>query len=163
MMVRLSALRADRPLPPGDPRAIVRLEGLDKLKKIHVMGTRTRDLPACSFRKIKTICRLRHDRPVLSSERAPHIEKRNGNYFTVTKIWSWAPEGVWYQGWLAGPNVNLTSTCLDYMVLMMICFKEIRSACRESEVHSPLHVADWCIIKPELTQTSDLMSPRATV
>jgi hypothetical protein len=26
----------------------VRLEGLGKLKKIHLIGTRTRDLPACS-------------------------------------------------------------------------------------------------------------------
>jgi hypothetical protein len=46
MAVRLSALRAGHPLPPGrflvlisvrdsiDPRAIVRLEGLGKLKKI---------------------------------------------------------------------------------------------------------------------------------
>jgi hypothetical protein len=44
MAVRLSALRADSPLPPGrllvhisvrglvDPRAIVRLEGVDRLK-----------------------------------------------------------------------------------------------------------------------------------
>jgi hypothetical protein len=30
------------------PKAIVRLEGLGKLKKkIHLIGTRTRDLPAC--------------------------------------------------------------------------------------------------------------------
>jgi hypothetical protein len=29
--------------------AIVRLEGLGKLKKIHLIGTRTRDLPACSI------------------------------------------------------------------------------------------------------------------
>jgi hypothetical protein len=32
-----------------DPRAIVRLEGLRQLKKIHLIGTRTRDLPACSI------------------------------------------------------------------------------------------------------------------
>jgi hypothetical protein len=29
--------------------AIVRLEGLGQLKKIHLIGTRTRDLPACSI------------------------------------------------------------------------------------------------------------------
>jgi hypothetical protein len=61
MAVRLAALRAGRPLPPGiflvlisvrgsvDLRAIVRLEGLGKLKKIHPIGIRFRDLPACSM------------------------------------------------------------------------------------------------------------------
>jgi hypothetical protein len=62
MVVRLSALRAGRPLPPGrylvltsvrglvDARAIVRLEGLGQLKnKIHLIGTRTRNLLACSI------------------------------------------------------------------------------------------------------------------
>jgi hypothetical protein len=61
MAVRLSALRAGRHLPPGrflvlisvrsrvDCRAIVRLEGLGKLKKIHLIGTGTRDLPNCSI------------------------------------------------------------------------------------------------------------------
>jgi hypothetical protein len=61
MVVRLSALPAGRPLPPQedswysflfrgsvDPKAIVRLEGLGQLKKIHPIGTRTRDFPACS-------------------------------------------------------------------------------------------------------------------
>jgi hypothetical protein len=60
MAVRLSALRAGHPLPPGrflvlisvrgwvDPRVIVRLEPLGQLKKIHLIETRTRDLPACS-------------------------------------------------------------------------------------------------------------------
>jgi hypothetical protein len=63
MAVRLSALRAARPLPPRkiplllisvrgrvDARAIVRLEGLGKLKKSNnVLGNRTCDLPACSI------------------------------------------------------------------------------------------------------------------
>jgi hypothetical protein len=61
MAVRLSALCTGRPLCPGrflvlisvrgrvDPRAIVRLKRLGKLKKITLIGTRTRDLPACSM------------------------------------------------------------------------------------------------------------------
>jgi hypothetical protein len=62
MAVRLSALRADRPLTPErflafisvrgwvDPRALLRLEGLGKLKKSNdLIGTLTRDLSACSI------------------------------------------------------------------------------------------------------------------
>jgi hypothetical protein len=61
MAARLSALRAGRFSPPGkflvlisvrrwvDPRAIVRLEELGKLKKSTSSGTLTRDLPACSI------------------------------------------------------------------------------------------------------------------
>jgi hypothetical protein len=61
MAVRLSPLRAGRPILPGrflvlisvtrwvDPRAIVRLEGLGKLKKIYINGTRSRDCPARSI------------------------------------------------------------------------------------------------------------------
>jgi hypothetical protein len=57
--VRMSALRAGRPLHPRkipgthfcwvDPRAMVRLERLGKLKKCTSSGTRTGDLPACSI------------------------------------------------------------------------------------------------------------------
>jgi hypothetical protein len=61
MAARLSALCAGRFLPPGrflvlifvrgwvDPRAIVQLEGLGKLKKSTSSGTRTGDLTACSL------------------------------------------------------------------------------------------------------------------
>jgi hypothetical protein len=61
MAVRLSALGAGSPLPPGrflvliyvsgwvDPRAIVRLEGLGQLNKSNYLNRNgTRDLPACS-------------------------------------------------------------------------------------------------------------------
>jgi hypothetical protein len=45
------------PLPPGrslvlisvDPRAVVQLEGLGKLKKIHLIGTQSHYLPAYSI------------------------------------------------------------------------------------------------------------------
>jgi hypothetical protein len=62
MAARLSALRADRPLPPGrflvlfsiggwvDPRSIVRLKGFGQLKKSSDLnGNQTRDLPHCSI------------------------------------------------------------------------------------------------------------------
>jgi hypothetical protein len=61
MVVRLSALCTGRPSPPGiflvlisvrgrvDPRAIVQLEELGKLKKSTSSGIRSRDLPACSI------------------------------------------------------------------------------------------------------------------
>jgi hypothetical protein len=61
MAARLSALCAGCFLPPGrflvlisvrgwvDPRAIVWLEGLGKLKKSTSSGTRTVDFPACSI------------------------------------------------------------------------------------------------------------------
>jgi hypothetical protein len=61
MAARLSALRVGRFLPPGrflalifvrrwvDLRAIVRLEGLGKLKKSTSSGIQTGDLPACSI------------------------------------------------------------------------------------------------------------------
>jgi hypothetical protein len=61
MVVRLSALRAGLPLPPGKflvlisvrgwvvSRAIVQLEGSGKLKRIHLIRTWTCDLPACNI------------------------------------------------------------------------------------------------------------------
>jgi hypothetical protein len=61
MAVRLLALYAGRPLPPGrslvlisvrgcvDPRAIVRLEGLAQFEKYNdLIGNRNHDPPACS-------------------------------------------------------------------------------------------------------------------
>jgi hypothetical protein len=62
-MAVMSALRSGRPFPPphedswysfvleaeSTPGPYLRLEGLGKLKKIHLIGTRTRDLPACSI------------------------------------------------------------------------------------------------------------------
>jgi hypothetical protein len=62
MTVRLSTLRAARPLPSGrnlvlisvrgwfEPRAIMRLEGLRKLKKSDdLIGNQTSNLPTCSI------------------------------------------------------------------------------------------------------------------
>jgi hypothetical protein len=81
MAARLSALRAGRTLAQGlfflrflvlisvrgwvDPRAIVRPEGLGKFEKIQLIGTRSRDLPACSivpqplrYSVLRTGCRI---------------------------------------------------------------------------------------------------------
>jgi hypothetical protein len=61
MAVKLSALRAGRLVLISvrgwvDPRAIVRLGGLGKLKKkIHLIGTRSRDLPACSIVRLPAV------------------------------------------------------------------------------------------------------------
>jgi hypothetical protein len=61
MAARLSAQRAGRFLRPGrflvlisargrvDPRAMVRLEGLGKLKKSTLSGNRAGDIQACSI------------------------------------------------------------------------------------------------------------------
>jgi hypothetical protein len=58
MAVRLSALRAGQPLPPGRflvlisvrGKATVRLEGSGKLNQFNdLTGNRTCDLPACSL------------------------------------------------------------------------------------------------------------------
>jgi hypothetical protein len=70
MAVRLSAFAPAALYPPGrvlvlisvrrwvDPRAIVRLEGLGPLKKVDLIGTRTRDLSACSIVPPKGLLQL---------------------------------------------------------------------------------------------------------
>jgi hypothetical protein len=64
MAVRLSALRSGRPLPPPPPGSFLEPFSVKRLswpqdhsaagriryiEKIHLIGTRTRDLPACSI------------------------------------------------------------------------------------------------------------------
>jgi hypothetical protein len=45
----------------------VRVEGLGKLKKIHLIGTRTRDLPACSIVPQPTTLPRAHDTGIVAS------------------------------------------------------------------------------------------------
>jgi hypothetical protein len=71
MAVRLSTLRAGRPLPPGrflviisvrgrvDPRDIVGLEGLGNINKSNdLIGNRTPDLLACSMMPQQVLYRV---------------------------------------------------------------------------------------------------------
>jgi hypothetical protein len=58
-----------------DPRAIVQLEGLGKLKKNHLIGTRTRDLSACSIvpqpttlPRVSVVIRIRATKQTLWSQ-----------------------------------------------------------------------------------------------
>jgi hypothetical protein len=76
-------------------------------------GTRTRerlrweDPAACT-----------NDRPVLSSERAPH-KKQDRNCHTVINIWSWVPDGARHQDlltdWLTVSR-NVTLTWCEIMI-----------------------------------------------
>jgi hypothetical protein len=73
------------------------------------------------------------ERPVLSSERAPH-KKQDRNCHTVINIWSWAPDGARHQGLLTDcPSVAmwlwlwLLSSLYNLQLLLgnkfaMICF-----------------------------------------
>jgi hypothetical protein len=112
MAVRLAALRAGRPIPPGsflllisvrgwaDPRAIVRLGGLGNLKKIHLIRTRTRDLSDCSIVPQLTTLRRDNIKMDLKDIEFNCLRQRTadgicgfGNEI-FHKIWgmSWAPE-----------------------------------------------------------------------
>jgi hypothetical protein len=99
--VRLSALRASRHLPPGrflilisvrdwvDPRVIVRLQELGKLKKFNdLIRNWTRDLPTCSI-----VPQLRYRVPPQVSDSVPNEKPR---------IWSdkCRYTSRWGDGWL---------------------------------------------------------------
>jgi hypothetical protein len=100
MAVRLSALRADRSLPPGiflvlisvrgwvDLMAIVGLEGLGKLKKSnYLIWNRTRDLPVCSIVPQRTTLPRALYHLVIFSVKMNHSEQRG----SLTKLLSAAP------------------------------------------------------------------------
>jgi hypothetical protein len=109
MAVRFSALRAGRLLPPGrflvlisvrgwvDPRTMVQLEGLGKLKKIHLISIRTRDLPFCStglswvaIFKVRALW-SRHVL-ALAQNRTPAVPP------TPSPVYSVGVTGYWYHG-----------------------------------------------------------------
>jgi hypothetical protein len=113
MAVRLSALRAGRPLPPGrflvlisvrgwvGPRTIVRPEELGQLRNpMTSSGIEARDLPACSIVPQPT-----------TLPRAPYkMERAWGNYEYIFWVWKpqeMRPHGRRRRGWeqLIRPSV----------------------------------------------------------
>jgi hypothetical protein len=98
MAATSSALRAGRPLPPRflflrvlvlisvrlwvDSKVIVRSEGLGKLEKIYLIGTRSRVLPACSIVPQP----LQYSVPLKCSHVCIYMKKKKELYSSETSV-----------------------------------------------------------------------------
>jgi hypothetical protein len=129
-MLKLLALRAGRIYPPGrfvvfisvlgwvDPRAVMRLEGLRKLKKkINFIGVQTCDLPACSVVPQQTTLprapcfqNLFEKREERQLSRPQKCLIWDSNRFTPNSSMKWGSVRVNYSYFAIGTRV-----CLPYM------------------------------------------------
>jgi hypothetical protein len=107
------------------PGAIVRLEGLGKLKKIHLIGNRSRDLPACSIVSQPT-----------ALPRTPPLDKHHG-YFK--ELYGFSSLNFWIR-----LKAVILSLGLNYIFASLACSSTLKMWIVHYSETSVNFCQDWC-------------------